>query len=523
MRLRILATTMLAMWATCGSATDWPQWGGQDSKNHVSSQKGLPESFTPVKSNGEAGGDTHVKWVATLGAASYGNPVIAGGRVFVGTDDKTADEDPRFTRSSGGMLKCFDEKTGKLLWQLVVPKRTGLPKEYHYGFQHLGICSSPVVDGDRLYIVTSAAEVLCLDVHGQAGGNRGPYTEEGQYLAGSGRSAVKLGETDPDILWRFDLIKDAGVVPHDATACSILMHGDLIYLSTSNGVDHPHLKMMAPDAPALIALDKKTGRLVAKENEQISSRVWHCQWSPPSLGVVNGKALIFFGGGDGFCYAFEALDGVPTAPVALKKVWWFDCNPPEYRMADGKPIAYIKGDKRKSTSPNKNDGSYVGPSEVIGSPVFHEGRVYVAIGQDPLHGRGRGILHCIDATKTGDITQSGRIWSYNGTDRTIATPTIAGGLVYLPDVAGRLHCLSAESGAVKWVHETSAETWGSALVADGKVYFGTQKDFWVMAEGEQAKVLSRIRVGAPVYSTPVTANGVLYVSSQRYLWAVTGR
>jgi hypothetical protein len=49
---------------------------------------------------------------------------------------------------------------------------------------------------------------------------------------------------------------------------------------------------------------------------------------------------------------------------------------------------------------------------------------------------------------------------------------------------------------------------------------GTQKSFWVLAAGREKKVLHEIHLGAPVYSTPVVANGVLYVASQRYLWAV---
>jgi hypothetical protein len=35
------------------------------------------------------------------------------------------------------------------------------------------------------------------------------------------------------------------------------------------------------------------------------------------------------------------------------------------------------------------------------------------------------------------------------------------------------------------------------------------------------KVLCRLRLGSPVYSTPIVANGVVYVGSQQYLWAVT--
>ncbi len=169
---------------------------------------------------------------------------------------------------------------------------------------------------------------------------------------------------------------------------------------------------------------------------------------------------------------------------------------------------------------NANDGRYVGPSEIIATPVFHDNRVYVAVGQDPRHGRGRGILHCIDATRTGDITQTGKIWSYEGLDRTLSTVSVADGLVYVADVVGAVHCLDAETGRLYWVHQTGAEVWGSTLVADGKLYLGTKKSFWVLAAGKQLKVLHEIRLGASVWSTPVAADGLLFVASQRYLWAV---
>ena len=140
-----------------------------------------------------------------------------------------------------------------------------------------------------------------------------------------------------------------------------------------------------------------------------------------------------------------------------------------------------------------------------------------------MHGRGRGMLHCIDATKTGDITETGRIWSYDGLDRTISSATIADGLLYIPDIAGRVHCLDADSGKCYWVYETGGQTWGSILAADGKLYFGTKGEFVVMAAGKEAKVLSRVPLGSAMYTTPIAANGVLYVASQQYLWAVQGR
>jgi len=519
---------------SCGvvaAAADWPQWGGTDERNMISREKGLPDSFVPGDKDPQGTGikmetTQNVKWVARLGGTAYGNPTVANGRVFVGTDDQTVDADPRFKRTKGGMVKCFEEATGKLLWQLVVPARTGLPKEFHYGQQQLGTCSSPTVDGDRVYVVTNADEVVCLDVHGQVGGNRGPFTDEAKYMVQPGQPALEVKPTDGDILWRYDIIEELKVIPHDVASCHILVHGDFLYVGTSNGVDHGHERALAPDAPAIIVLNKKTGKLAAMENEGISKRMFHAQWSPPSLGKVGDKTLVFFGGTDGWCYAFETLTAMPEKPVFLKKVWSYDCNPPEYRLhPDGKPMHYMSGDKRRKDGPNKeslnkNDGTYVGPSEVIATPVFYKNRIYVAIGHDPMHGRGKGLLHCIDATKTGDITKTGCLWKYDGLDRTISNATIADGLLYIPDIAGRIHCLDAETGKVYWVYETGAETWGSVLAADGKLYFGTQKAFYIMAAGKEAKVLNRITLGSPVYSTPIVANGVLYVASQRYLWAV---
>ncbi len=515
---------LLSIAASKLPAADWPQWGGRADRNMVSVEKGLPDSFEPGRKRPGGGIDMatteNVRWVGRLGASAYGNPTVAGGRVFFGTDDLTVGEDDRFTSTRGGLVKCFDEATGDLLWQLVVPQRKHLPKKLHFGFQHLGTCSSTAVEGDRAYVVTGAAEVICLDVNGQTDGNDGPFADEARYMVGPDKEPVELRPTDADIIWRYDLIEDLGACPHDAVSCSILVHGDFLYLSTSNGVDESHDNVLAPEVPAFVALDRHTGKLAAFEDVKLSSRLWHCQWSSPSLGRIGEKDLVFVGGGDGVCYAFEAITKSTDEPVPLKSVWSYDCNPPHYRYRDGKLIYYYEGDKRKGYSTNENDGKYVGPSQIIATPVFHEGRVYVAIGQDPAHGRGKGMFHCIDASKTGDITESGCVWSYDGLDRAIATCAVADGLAYVVDIAGRLHCVDTETGNAQWVHETGAEAWGGPLLADGKLYFGNKREFYIMAAGREPKLLSETHLGSPVYSTPIAANGAVYVASQRYVWAV---
>ena len=426
-RTWIIGLMLAGVAATAATAADWPQWGRTGGRNMVSPEKNLPATFTPDKA--QAGKSGNVKWVQRLGHSAYGNPTVADGRVYVGTDDSTL----------------------------------------------------------------------------------------------TGNKPVKPAPDDADILWRFDLMDRPGVIPHDVASCSVLLAGNYLYTSTSNGVDGPHKKVVAPKAPAFVVLDKRTGRYVAREAEGISQRLWHAQWCSPSLGRVGGKTLIFLGGGDGILYAFEALTAAPAEPekpAELKTVWRYDCNPPNYRYRDGKEIPYYEGDKRKGWSTNKNDGKWLGPSQIIGTPVFHKNRVYVAIGQDPMHGRGRGLLHCVDATKTGDVTKSARVWTYDGLDRSMATVSIAEGLLYVSDVAGAVHCLDAETGKCHWVHRTNTETWGGALLADGKAYVGTKRHLVVFAQGTEAKVLGKVRLGSPIYSTPIAANGVLYVASQRELWAV---
>jgi outer membrane protein assembly factor BamB len=506
-------------------AADWPHWGGRDGSNMVSDEKPLPATFEPGRKSPQGAGidlatTRNVKWVARLGSQTYGTPTIAGGRIYVGTNDDGLG-DKRLSPSGGGREMCFDEATGKLLWHLVVPRFDCQPRPVNFDDMSLGLCSSAAVESDRAWLVSNRCEVLCLGVNGLAHGNRGPFTDEGQYMAGPGRPPVALQPTDADILWRYDMIRELNVWPHDAVSSSPLVVGDVVYVCTSNGVDRGHTRLTSPLAPSLIGLDKKTGRLAAVDQEKIGTRLFHGQWSSPTLAVAGGRRLVLFGAGDGLVYAFEALDTVPREPVPLRKVWWFDCNPPEYKKFGGKKFTYLSGDVRKHQG-NNNDGQFIGPSEIIATPVFYKNRVYVATGQDPAHGRGRGILCCMDATQTGDVTASGKVWTYDRIGRSLSTVAIADGLVYAADTFEGLHCLDADTGQRYWFQPSNSEIWGSPLVADGKVYLPTKKGLMVLAAGRQRKVLSEIHLGAPECCSPVAANGVLFVTSHRYLWAVSG-
>ncbi|MGO9200552.1 MAG: PQQ-binding-like beta-propeller repeat protein [Limisphaerales bacterium] len=503
--------------ALAAQAQDWPQWGGASARNMYSPATGLPGHFTKAKAAEvkfkpgteeiDPANLENFRWAVKLGSQSYGNVTVAQGRVFIGTNN----ENPRDPRHQGdrSILMCFDEKTGELLWQLVVPK---LASGKVNDWESLGLLSSPTVEGDRVYAVTTRCEVLCLDIYGMANGNDGPFMDEARYVVkdvilDKGKPTerpappIEPGPKDADILWRYDMIDELGVFPHNASDGAPLIVGDLVYVNTSNGQDWTHSNIPSPNAPSLIALNKHTGELAGEDDAGIGPRIFHGLWSSPSTGNVNGRQLIFYGGGDGVCYAFDPVPVKAGESSYLKKVWWYDCNPPErkqFKYPDAK-----------------------GPSEINATPVFWKNRVYTAVGQDPEHGEGVGILTCIDATKTGDITGSGKVWSYDKISRSLSTVSITpDGLLFIADFCGYLHCLDAETGKVWWTHDLKAHIWGSTLVADGKVYLGDEDgDLTVFAASKEKKVLGAINLGAPVYSTPVVANGVLYVSSNTHLFA----
>src|SRR5712672_1378435 len=90
-----LTLAALAMGISYGN--DWPAWGGPSkARNMYSDEKGLPDRFDPGKfKKGSEDIDMsttkNVKWVAKLGSQSYGNVTVAGGKIFIGTNN----ENPR--------------------------------------------------------------------------------------------------------------------------------------------------------------------------------------------------------------------------------------------------------------------------------------------------------------------------------------------------------------------------------------------------------------------------------------------
>jgi outer membrane protein assembly factor BamB len=443
---------------------DWPMWGGTPDRNMVSNMKGLPTEWD-VKTK------KNVKWVAELGSQSYGNPVVANGVVLVGTNNEGAKDSKQ--GGDRGVLMAFRESNGEFLWQQTHEKlASGRANDWPYQ----GVASSPLVEGKRVYYTSNRGVVWCLDINGFRDGNEGPVTDE------------KLtGEHDADVIWSFDMMEEVGSYPHNMSNSSPVILGDLVFVSTSNGQDETHVHIPSPKAPAIIALNKNTGKLVWEDNS-VEDRILHGQWSTPSVGKIGGVDQVVSAQGDGWVRGYEAVTG--------KKLWEFDTNP------------------KDSVWPKTRN-------ELIATPVIYQDKVYIGNGQDPEHGEGVGHFYCIDATKRGDITQSGRVWAFDKIRRSVSTASIADGLVYIPDFSGFLHCLDATTGQEYWNHDVFAAVWGSTLVVDGKVYLGDEDgDVVVLKTGKEKKVLAETNMGSAVYATPVPANGTLFLNNRNQLFAL---
>ena len=535
--------------------TSWQMLGGTPSRNNVNlTDRNILDNFDPAEDDG-------VLWTSTLGSRSFTQPIIAEGKIFIGTNNNTPrnqrDVDATGEPIDRGVLMCFDRRTGKFFWQAVHNK---LESGQVNDWESVGIASTPVVEDGRVYYVSNRAEVVCANANGRTGKIQGKPLEYRDVVT---KKLVRYGnDTDADIIWSFDMMKELNVFPHNLAACSPLVVGDIVFVVTGNGVDADHIKVPSPDAPSFIALDKNTGKPLWKDNSP-GKNIMHGQWGIPSY-AAESVPMVIFPGGDGWLRAFD--------PPTGKLLWKFDCNP--------KKSVYELGG-----TGTRNDFVNV-------APVVAGGRVFIGVGQDPEHSTGVGHLWCIDLAKAVEfgaknkdhdvspvndnfdpkaaVNKSSALgWHYGGEDtrqwsrrdfkfgRTLSSACVVDDVLYIGEMAGEVHCFDARTGKRYWVYDTKASIWSSPYYVDGKIYFGNDTgDLYIfkhMAKPDdlpdpdeaaqnapdmktarairrdvrkktEAKILIRkIELDAPIRTTVAVAGGVLYVNTEKTLYAIGRR
>ena len=431
-RMILLALVVMATGIACGEPakptannSQAVMFGNTPSRNMANpTAKNVPTDWSVEEDKVK-----NVKWAAQLGSVAYGGPVISGGKVYVSTNN----ERPRDPKIEGdkGIVMCFDQATGKFLWQAVHDKLPNAENDMGNG----GVASTPAVEGNRLWYVSNRCELVCASTEGKDG--------------------------KAEFVWKLDMIKDLGVLPHQLAACSPLVVGDLVYVVTGNGVGQVNNEFVVvnPKAPSFIAVKKTTGE-VAWKSDLPGKNIFAGQWSNPSYAEINGKGQVIFPGGDGWLYAFDALKG--------DLIWKFDCNLKSALPYDSRE----RGEKKNN---------------IVATPVVWDNKVYIGTGRTPGEdGASVGRFWCIDATKTGDLSpvkdnldpkaevnkNSGLVWQYGGMNPdeksrrkflmswTCGSCSIQDGLVYLADYDSFVYSFDAKTGAKKWEVDLKSCVWG---------------------------------------------------------------
>lgn len=410
----------------------------------------------------------NIVWSVELGHETFGSPVVAGDVVYVGTDN-AKQMNPAFQEECG-VLMAFRVMDGAFLWQDLAPRvERGLRE-----FLLPSTTSAPYVEGNRLYYVTAECQLRCLDTRSFGDGKK--------YKAAA------------DIVWQLDM-PALGVFPHEACNSDVLPLGDLLMVGTSNGQNEGHSGVPSPRAPSLIAVNKHSGEVVWRAIG-LGDQVLHGGWSSPVAANVNGRMQVLFGGGDGWLRAYDAASG--------NEVWRFDGNPKDARWLPRPGV--------------------LSRNFIIASPVFADGRVFVAMGQSPGHGNGPSFIHAISPNGQGDVTKSGLLWTSREVGRVVGTPIVKDGLLYVGDVGGTVYCLDAATGAQLWKHETNDAIWGCLLLAGDRLYVGNAEGLMtVLRAGRRKELLAQVQMDAPLYSRPALIGDALYLATARRLYAIAAK
>ena len=474
-----LAASTHAVTVMEGEKPGIPALGTDLTRNPVN----LTDKNAPTEWTVEAGKAKNIKWVQDIGMRGYVSPVVAGGRVFVSTNNGNPRD--KKIKDARAILMCFAEKDGTFLWQ-AVHDMAPLPVDQQADKD--GLVSMPTVEGNHVYYVTPGCVVVCAD--------------------------VKTGKA----VWTYDLMRELKVFPCIINACSPLVVGDYVYVVTGNGLDDNGV-LVAPKAPSFVALAKKTGKL-KWQSALPGDKIIFSQWSSPAYAEVGGKGQVIFPGGDNYVYSLDPLTG--------DMIWKFR-------------VAPLKGTKQEQKKPNY----------IVATPVVHGQRVYVSLGASHDTGTGNNVGHlwCIDITKKGDVSpqddnfdpkaavnkNSALVWHFGGVadkgERTIIFgPTLSrvavhDGLVYAVEEAGYFYCLDGATGKKLWEHDLKNSVWSSPYWADGKVYLPSEDGgVRIFQHGRQKKLLpEEPDMDGQVQSTPVMANGVMYIATKSKLYAIAGK
>jgi outer membrane protein assembly factor BamB len=370
--------------------------------------------------------------------------------------------------------------------------------------------SAPVAHADRLYLLTSIGDpattqeqlvaieaetgkvvwerrfsIYLSDVpqHRAAWASPAVDPETGTiYVFTVGAELIAVSPAG-EILWRRSMPEEHGAVTtHGGRTTSPIVEGDLIILNALilawGDLNRPGNRYFA--------FDKRTGETVWISSPQ--ARHYDTNYSMPIVVDQDGERLLIVGGTDGAFHAIRAHTGQP--------VWRLD----------------------------------VSKRAILNSALYRDGVAYVTHGEENIGTTEMGMVAAVDARRTGDLSAEAFRWRTLGFMPTFASPVMDDERLYSIDNGAVLAAFDLKTGAQVWSRSLGTLQKGSLVLADGKLYVGTENGrvFILQPSATGVEVLSENLLGDPanpdpIVASPIVADGRLYITSMYHTYAIGDR
>jgi len=299
------------------------------------------------------------------------------------------------------------------------------------------------------------------------------------YVFGVGGNLLGLNR-DGTLLWERSLGEDFGLLTtHGGRTVSPIIDGDLVIVSGVTFQWGQHGR----GAHRFMAFDKKTGETIWVSAP--GGRPYDTTYAPPIIANVKGTRLLIQGASDGVVYALKPQTGEP--------VWKYEIS------------------KR-----GLNTGV-----------VVHGTTAILTHSEENLDSSEMGMIVAVDAGSKGEIKKEQIKWRTYGWQGGFSSPVLDGDRLYQVDNSANLAAFDVNTGKQLWLKNLGTIQKGSPVLADGKLYLGTEngKFYILKPSATGVEILDEDQLGTEalpeaIIGSPAISNGRVYVVSDSNLYAI---
>jgi outer membrane protein assembly factor BamB len=275
-------------------------------------------------------------------------------------------------------------------------------------------------------------------------------------------------------IWERSLPEEYGAITtHGGRTTSPIIEGGKVILNTliqNWGSD------LGRPGNRYFAFNKLTGQTIWVSSPQ--SKHYDTNYSTPIVADVNGQRLLMVGGTDGVFYGLQVNTGKSAWSVEVSK------------------------------------------RAILNSVLFRNNIVYLSHGEENIDTTEMGMVAALDATGSGVLSGSALKWVTRGFLPTFASPVMDGERLYSVDNSAILGAFDLNDGKIVWTKTLGTLQKGSPVLADGKLYIGTENGhFYILRPSATGvTVLDDDLLGVadnpePVLASPAIADGRIYVTT----------